>query len=34
MGSTIVILAESGMLELQDLVGKKVRYGETIAKNA
>ena len=33
MGSTIVILAQKGMLELQDLVGKDVRYGETIAKN-
>ena len=33
MGSTIVILAEKGMLELEDLVGKDVKYGETIAKN-
>ena len=33
MGSTIVILAEKGMLELNELVGKDVKYGETIAKN-
>jgi phosphatidylserine decarboxylase len=33
MGSTIVILAQKGMLELEDLVGKDVKYGETIAKN-
>ncbi|MFT7002695.1 MAG: phosphatidylserine decarboxylase [Sulfurimonas sp.] len=33
MGSTIVILAEKGMLELNDIVGKDVKYGETIAKN-
>ena len=34
MGSTIVILAQEGMLELEELVGKNVKYGETIAKNA
>lgn len=33
MGSTIVILAQKGMLELEDLVGKDIKYGETIAKN-
>jgi len=33
MGSTIVILAQKGMLELEDLVAKDVRYGETIARN-
>lgn len=33
MGSTIVILAQKGMLELEDLVGKNIKYGETIAKN-
>lgn len=33
MGSTIVILAEKGMLELNDLQDKYVKYGETIARN-
>lgn len=34
MGSTIVILAEKGMLELEDIVGQDVKYGQTIAKNS
>jgi len=33
MGSTIVILAQKGMLEIKELVGKDVKYGETIARN-
>ncbi len=33
MGSTIVILAQKGMLEVEELVGKNVKYGQTIAKN-
>jgi phosphatidylserine decarboxylase len=33
MGSTIVILAEKGMLEINDILGKDVKYGQTIAKN-
>ncbi len=33
MGSTIVILAQKGMLELEDIVGKDVKFGQTIAKN-
>ncbi len=32
MGSTIVILAESGMLEFENLTGQNVRYAQTIAK--
>jgi phosphatidylserine decarboxylase len=34
MGSTIVILAQKDMLKIEDIVGKDVKYGETIAKNA
>ncbi|MCK9490514.1 MAG: phosphatidylserine decarboxylase [Sulfurimonas sp.] len=33
MGSTIVILAQKDMLELKDLQGKDVKYGDTIARN-
>ena len=33
MGSTIVILAENGMLEFEDLTAQNVKYGQTIAKN-
>ena len=33
MGSTIVILAQKGMLELKDIVNQDVKYGQTIAKN-
>ena len=32
MGSTIVILAEKGMLEFENLTGKNVKYAQTIAK--
>jgi phosphatidylserine decarboxylase len=32
MGSTIVIIAEPGMLDLDLIVGQKVRYGDVIAK--
>jgi phosphatidylserine decarboxylase len=33
MGSTIVVLAQKGMLELKDIDNTDVKYGDTIARN-